>query len=112
MANENNEMKRDLTMLSNGLATSDSEYVRLVSLISDTWEKAKGKAAIAVNTELLEANWQTGRYIVEFEQDGNAKARYGEQLLTNLSRNLTMLRGKGYSRLNLFNMRLFYVRFP
>jgi len=28
------------------------------------WEKAKGKAALAVNTELLEANWQTGRYIV------------------------------------------------
>ena len=65
------------------------------------WEKAKGKAALAVNTELLEANWQTGRYIVEFEQQGNAKARYGEQLLTNLSRDLTKLRGKGYSRSNL-----------
>ena len=36
MANEINNSKRDLTMLSNGLATSDSEYVRLVSLISDT----------------------------------------------------------------------------
>ena len=71
MANENNKTKGDLTLLSNGLATSDSEYVRLVSLISDTWEKAKGRAAIAVNTELLEANWQTGRYIVEFEQHGN-----------------------------------------
>ena len=112
MENENNKTKRDLTMLSNGLATSDSEYVRLVSLISDTWENAKGKAALAVNTELLEANWQTGRYIVEFEQHGNAKARYGEQLLTNLSRDLTKLRGKGYSRSNLFNKRLFYVRFP
>ncbi len=63
MANENNEAKRDLTILSNGLTTSDSEYVRLVSLIADTWEKAKGRAALAVNTELLEANWQTGRYI-------------------------------------------------
>ena len=62
MANENNESKRDLTVLSNGQAISDSEYVRLVSLISDTWEKAKGRAALAVNTELLDANWQTGRY--------------------------------------------------
>ena len=61
MTNEINNSKRDLTMLSNGLATSDSEYVRLVSLISDTWENAKGRAALAVNTELLEANWQTGR---------------------------------------------------
>ena len=64
MANDIKDTKRDMTILSNGLAISDSEYVRLVSLISDTWEKAKGRAALAVNTELLEANWQTGRYIV------------------------------------------------
>ena len=112
MANENNETKRDLTVLSNGLAISDSEYVRLVSLISDTWEKAKGRAALAVNTELLDANWQTGRYIVEFEQGGNAKARYGEQLITNLSKDLTRLRGKGFSRSNLIYMRKFYLTFP
>ena len=93
------------------MQNNDSEYVRLVSLISDVWEKAKDKAVLAVNTELLDANWQTGRYIVEFEQHGNVKAEYGKQLLTNLSKDLTRLRGKGYSRSNLFNMRLFYVRF-
>ena len=112
MANEINNSKLDLTMLSNGLATSDSEYVRLVSLISDTWENAKGRAALAVNTELLEANWQTGRYIVEFEQQGNAKARYGEQLITNLAKDLTRLRGRGFSRSNLIYMRKFYLTFP
>jgi predicted nuclease of restriction endonuclease-like (RecB) superfamily len=94
------------------LQTEDSEYVKLVSHISDVWDKARDNAALAVNTELLEANWQTGRYIVEFEQGGNIKADYGKQLLTNLSKDLTRLRGKGYSRSNLFNMRLFYARFP
>ena len=94
------------------MPTDDSEYVRLVSLISGVWDKAKEKAALAVNTELLDASWATGRYIVEYEQQGNVKADYGKQLLTNLSRDLTRLRGKGYSRSNLFNMRLFYVRFP
>lgn len=94
------------------LQNDDSEYARLVSLISDVWENARGNAALAVNTELLHANWQTGRYIVEFEQHGNVKAEYGKQLLTNLSKDLTRLKGKGYSRSNLFNMRLFYVRFP
>ncbi len=93
------------------LQIEDSEYVRLVSLITDVWDKARDQAAIAVNTELLEANWQTGRYIVEFEQKGNVKAEYGKQLLTNLAKDLTRLRGKGYSRSNLFNMRLFYIRF-
>ena len=104
--------KTSLTATSSTIMANDSEYVRLVSLISDTWEKARERASIAVNTELLNANWQTGRYIVEFEQGGNAKARYGEQLITNLAKDLTRLRGKGFSRSNLFNMRLFYVRFP
>ena len=105
-------MNKDLMITSvDNLQLDDSEYVRLVSLITDVWDKARDKAAIAVNTELLEANWQTGRYIVEFEQKGNVKAEYGKQLLTNLAKDLTRLRGKGYSRSNLFNMRLFYVRF-
>ena len=105
-------IKTDLTAVSNTIMENDSEYVRLVSLISDTWEKAKGKAALSVNTELLDANWQTGRYIVEFEQGGNAKARYGEQLITNLAKDLTRLRGKGFSRSNLIYMRKFYLTFP
>ena len=105
-------MANDITKANNLLQVGNSEYVKLVSLISDVWDNAKDKAAYAVNTELIEANWQTGRYIVEFEQHGNIKAEYGKQLLTNLSKDLTRLRGKGYSRSNLFNMRLFYVRFP
>ena len=106
-------MTNDLTPILKGfLPSDDSEYVRLVSLISDVWEHAKEKAAVAINTELLEANWQTGRYIVEYEQHGNVKAEYGKQLLINLSKDLTRLRGKGYSRSNLFNMRQFYLRFP
>ena len=60
------------------LPSDDPEYVRLVSLISNLWEEAKAKAAIAVNTELLDANWKTGQYIVEFEQGGTPKAKYGE----------------------------------
>ena len=103
----------DITMLAaSQLQVSDPENVRLVSLISDVWEDAKEKAAFAVNTELLDANWQTGRHIVEFEQGGNAKARYGEQLITNLSKDLTRMRGRGFSRSNLIYMRKFYLTFP
>ena len=49
---------------------------------------------------------------MEFEQGGNAKARYGEQLITNLAKDLTRLRGKGFSRSNLIYMRKFYLTFP
>ena len=107
------EIEKDLRTPFKGIMqNNDSEYVRLVSHISGLWEKAKEKAAFAVNTELLEANWQTGRYIVEFEQGGKTKARYGEQLITNLAKDLTRMRGRGFSRSNLIYMRKFYLTFP
>ena len=105
-------MTKHLKTTECSLQTNDSEYVRLVSLISGLWDEAKREAALAVNTELLEANWQTGRYIVEFEQGGNTKARYGEQLITNLSKDLTRLKGRGFSRSNLIYMRKLYLTFP
>ena len=47
-------MNKDLLMSSVGnLQIEDLEYVRLVSQISDVWDKARDKADIAVNTELL-----------------------------------------------------------
>ena len=105
-------MANDLKTSNGFLQTEDSEYVRLVTQISDLWENAKNKAALAVNTELLDANWQTGQYIVEFEQGGNAKAKYGDRLLVNLSKELTRLRGRGFSRSVLTYMRKFYLAFP
>ena len=47
-----------------------------------------------------------------FEQGGNAKATYGKALLENLSKDLSLAYGKGFSRSNLNYMRLFYQRFP
>lgn len=54
----------------------------------------------------------TGRYIIEFEQGGNAKAKYGDRLLVNLSKDLTRLKGRGFSRSVLTYMRKFYLAFP
>lgn len=39
-----------------------SEYDALIGRIDDLWTQAKNRAVEAVNTELLDANWQTGRY--------------------------------------------------
>ena len=94
------------------LQIDDPEYVKLVSHISELWENAKNKAVYAVNAELLDANWQTGQYIVEFEQEGNSKAKYGDRLLVNLSKDLTRLKGRGFSRSNLTYMRKLYLTFP
>lgn len=92
--------------------SEDKEYVSLVNQIIDVWDNAKEKAITAINTNLLMANWRTGRYIVEYEQKGSMRAEYGKQLLVNLSKDLTLARGKGFSRSNLTYMRKLYVAFP
>ena len=90
----------------------DGEYQQLVSSISSLWRQAKEQAIHAVNTQLLEANWQTGKYIVEYEQGGKLRAEYGKQLLLNLSKDLTLKNGKGFNRSNLTYMRKLYLAFP
>lgn len=55
--------------------------------------------------------WNVGRHIVEFEQQGNARAKYGTSLLSHLAKILRARVGRGYSRPNLNNMRKFYLLF-
>lgn len=91
---------------------SSTEYQQLVDRISTVWDKAKNEAIQTVNAQLIEANWLTGRHIVEFEQQGNVRAQYGKQLLVNLAKDLTTKRGRGFSRSNLTYMRKLYLTFP
>ena len=77
------------------LAIPQHEYETLVERIDNLWVTARNRAAVAVNTELLDANWQTGQYIVEFELKGKIRAEYGKQLFIILARDLTARRGKG-----------------
>lgn len=65
-----------------------------------------------VNHTLVETNWQIGKRIVEEEQGGKATAEYGKRTLSLLSKQLTEKLGKGYSRSNLQNMRLLYLKYP
>ena len=53
-----------------------------------------------------------GKYIVEFEQNGDVRASYGDGLLRSLSKHLTLLLGKAYIRSNFQNMRLLYLNCP
>lgn len=98
--------------LKNNLSINSSHYSNLVCQIEEIWEQARQKAATAVNASLLEANWETGKYIVEYELKGLPRAEYGKELLTNLSRDLTRLMGKGFSRGAMTYMRKLYLAFP
>ena len=99
---ENNELSNI-----NGAA-----YQMLIDNITALWGEAKANAINAINARLLDANWQTGKYIVEYELKGKDRAEYGKRLLVNLAKDLSARNGKGFSRSNLVYMRKFYLAFP
>jgi predicted nuclease of restriction endonuclease-like (RecB) superfamily len=74
--------------------------------------QARAQALRAVDTIQVRTYWQIGRYIVEFEQGGQARADYGKGLLKALAQALTQEFGKGFDASNLRYMRLFYQAFP
>jgi len=62
------------------------------------------------NFTMVETYWQIGKKIVE-EQGGEMYAKYGENLLKSVSERLTADFGKGFTYVNLTNMRKFYQQF-
>jgi hypothetical protein len=84
-------------------------YGALVSDIAGLLDAARRAAARSVNRILAASYWNIGRRIVEFEQLGNVRAGYGEALLGRLAKDLGARHGRGFSRANLQQMRLFYV---
>jgi len=83
----------------------------LISHISKTYLTGKQNAVNAVNYELVITNWKVGEHIVEFEQKGKERAEYGSGLLERLSKDLSLLHGKGFSLSNVKRMRQFYNEF-
>ena len=87
-------------------------YEDIYSEIKETLLLSRNQAYSAVNFAMVQAYWQIGRIIVEYEQNGNARADYGKSVLQELSSRLTKDFGKGFSVRTLQQMKKFYVTFP
>ena len=87
-------------------------YHGLIDQISETFVQGQRQAVIAVNSNLVDTYWKVGQYIVEFEQNGLDRATYGSGLLENLSKDLSLRHGKGFSLSNIKRMRQFYRVYP
>ena len=85
------------------------EYRGLLSGLSALLEHSRRSAARAVNAVLTATYWEVGRRVVEFEQGGEARAGYGEELLKRLGADLSKTHGRGFGWRNLFSMRAFYL---
>ena len=91
--------------------TDNLDVSSVVSEITAVMDAARRNVARKVNTELLSTYWNIGRIICEYEQTLPERADYGKQTLRVLSKELTKELGKGFSRANLYNIRLFYLTY-
>src|SRR6266481_9337067 len=86
----------------------DAMLDRVVRLI----DQARRTSARTVNALMTATYWLIGRHIVEFEQAGKTRAEYGAELLKRLAADLSARYGRGFSKRNLEQMRLFYMSWP
>jgi len=84
-------------------------FEKLVFRIQQTNEILQQNAVKAVNIHLKLRNWLVGFYIVEFEQKGEDRAKYGEKLVDELAASMN-IKGLGARNLKLF--RQFYFIYP
>lgn len=85
------------------------DFNSLVSLLESTHLHFQQQAVKAVNVSLTIRNYLIGFYLVEFEQNGEDRAAYGEKLLKSISDKLST---KGLSETNLKLARQFYQTYP
>ena len=84
-------------------------FENLVENVGNVHGITSGAAKGAVNQLLTIRNWMIGYYIVEFEQNGADRAKYGSHLLDNLAKELSI---DGLGRLQLNLCRIFYQKYP
>ena len=85
------------------------DFEALVKHISTIQNTLQAQAAHAVNLALTSRNWLMGCYIVEFEQNGEDRAAYGEQLLKKLEQRL---KTKGLNERRFREFRRLYLIYP
>lgn len=104
--------KKIVTKRQASTPVTPSDYSELLGGVSGLLEAARRASVRAVNAFMTATYWEVGRRIVEFEQGGEKRAGYGEELLARLAEDLTTRFGRGFSRQNLQRFRQFYLSQP
>jgi predicted nuclease of restriction endonuclease-like (RecB) superfamily len=89
-----------------------SSYDAMLSGVVELLEQARRTSARAVNTIMTTTYWDVGRRIVEYEQGGEARAEYGTALIKRVSQDLMARFGRGFSPVNVSQMRKLYQYWP
>jgi len=84
----------------------------ILSDVRSIIESAQAVAHHSINIALLQRNWLLGKRIVEEELQGKDRAEYGASIIKNLSKELTDIYGKRFTKSNLYSFYSFYKSFP
>lgn len=95
--------------MANEITKTSDNIEDLLDKVSGLIEQARTYVKTSVNTAEVYTKYYIGKYIVEYEQEGNVRAQYGKQVLQELSKSLTVRFGAGWSYPNLRNIRQFYI---
>lgn len=84
-------------------------FTGLIKEIRGLITAARNAVINNINIAQVITNFEIGRRIFQFEQEGKKRAGYGEKILAKLSKKLTQEFGKGFSLTNLKLMRQFFI---
>lgn len=84
----------------------------LVSELVHLHHQSEQHTVKAINVGLTIRNWLIGHHIVEYEQNGEDRAKYGEKLLESIAGEFKKKKIKGMSFTNLNMFRQFYETYP
>ena len=84
-------------------------FSQLSEILKNANERLFRRAVKAVNINLTLRNWLFGYHIVEFDQNGEDRARYSSKLLESLATELAI---KGLTAPELSRCRQFYKTYP
>jgi len=82
----------------------------LISTIDNVHQTFQAKALQSISVKLTLRNFIIGYYIVEYEQNGSDRAKYGSKLIENMAKKLSHIKGMSIS--NLKSFRQFYLIYP
>lgn len=88
------------------------DFEQLLQRFVSTGAYLQKHAVVAVNRAATVRSWCFGIFIVEYEQNGEDRAKYGERLIESLSATLTERGMKGVSVTALKLCRQFYLAYP
>lgn len=83
----------------------------LFQKVTNIIDQARNNIVRSINSNMVLTYWLIGKEIVEEIQKGKDRAEYGQEIIKNLSGQLTDKYDKGYSEANLKNFRAFYLAF-